>query len=121
MASKSCVYKGTEFSESSNCAMNNTFNQSRLETNSGPTSKPMSSQSVLLIGAGGYIGRAVAQEFLSQKSKFARVAILADLPKVGKFAEISSEGMEVVMGNFLEPNSFKGKHHLLALFSRAQG
>jgi uncharacterized protein YbjT (DUF2867 family) len=80
----------------------------------------MSSQSVLLIGAGGYIGRAVAQEFLTQKSKFARVAILADASKVEKFAQISKEGMEVVVGSFLEPSSFKGRLHIPALFSRAQ-
>ncbi|KAE9370333.1 NAD(P)-binding protein, partial [Stipitochalara longipes BDJ] len=64
--------------------------------------------SVLIIGAGGYIGRVVAQEFLSQKSKFARVAILSDESKVGKFAEIAKGGMEVVIGSFLEPSSFKG-------------
>jgi hypothetical protein len=71
----------------------------------------MSSQSVLLIGASGYIGRIVAQEFLSQKTKFARVAILTDASKVDKFAEISSQGMEIVVGSFLEPSSFKGKSH----------
>jgi hypothetical protein len=71
----------------------------------------MSSQSVLLIGASGYIGRVVAQEFLNQKSKFARIAILADAPKVDKFAEISQQGMEIVTGSFLEPSSFKGKPH----------
>src|SRR5579863_6918039 len=69
----------------------------------------MSSQSVLLIGASGYIGRVVAQEFLVQKSKFARVAILADASKVNKFADISSQGMEIVVGSFLEASSFKGK------------
>jgi hypothetical protein len=53
----------------------------------------MSSQSVL-IGASGNIGRFSAQEFLSQKSKFGRVAILAEPSKVDKFAEISSQGME---------------------------
>lgn len=65
----------------------------------------MSSQSVLLIGASGYIGRFVAQELLAQKSKFARVAILADPSKVDKFAEISSQGMEIVVGSFLSPRS----------------
>jgi uncharacterized protein YbjT (DUF2867 family) len=75
----------------------------------------MPSPSVLLIGAGGYIGRAVSKEFLSQKSKLARVAILADVSKVEKFAEISKEGMEVVVGSFFEPSSFKGKPHLSTL------
>jgi uncharacterized protein YbjT (DUF2867 family) len=75
----------------------------------------MPSQSVLLIGAGGYIGRTVSQEFLSQKPKFARIAILADASKVEKFAEISKEGMEVVVGSFFEPSSFKGNLHFPTL------
>ena len=77
----------------------------------------MSSQSVLLIGAGGYIDRVISQEFLTQKSKFARVAILADASKVDKFAEISKKGIEIVVGSFLEPNSFKGKPHPFTLSS----
>ncbi|KAM3072514.1 hypothetical protein ACMFMG_009312 [Clarireedia jacksonii] len=68
----------------------------------------MSSQSVLLIGASGFLGRYMTQEFLAQKSKFARVAILADPSKVDKFAEVSQQGMEIVVGSFLEPSSFNG-------------
>jgi uncharacterized protein YbjT (DUF2867 family) len=75
----------------------------------------MSSQSVLLIGASGYIGRVVAQEFLNQRSKFARIAILADASKVDNFAEVSQQEMEIVVGSFLEPSSFKGKLHPLTL------
>jgi len=74
----------------------------------------MSSQSVLIIGASGYIGSVVAQEFLVQKSKFARVAILSDVSKVEKFADIARSGMEVVVGSFLEPSSFKGEHRRTA-------
>src|SRR5579859_4972852 len=69
----------------------------------------MASQTVLLIGASGFIGRVVAQEFLSQKSRFARVAILTDASKAQKFNEISAMGMEVVVGSYLEPSSFLGK------------
>ncbi|RFU25232.1 hypothetical protein B7463_g11094, partial [Scytalidium lignicola] len=75
----------------------------------------MSSQSVLLIGAGGYLGRVVVKEFLNQKSKFARVAILVDPSKVNKFAEEAKSGMEVVIGSFLEPGSFKGFNTVISM------
>ena len=78
----------------------------------------MSSQSVLIVGASGYIGRVVAQEFLAQKSKFARVAILSAVSKVEKFVDIAKSGMEVVIGSFLEPSSFKGKHHHAPIFEQ---
>jgi len=71
----------------------------------------MSSQSVLLIGASGCLGRVVAQEFLNRKLKFARIAILTNASKVDRFAKISQHGMEIVIGSFLEPSSFKGKAH----------
>lgn len=79
----------------------------------------MSSQSILLIGAGGYIGHAVAKEFLAQKSKFARVAILVDPSKADKFAEDAKSGMEIVVGSFLESASFSGPFPLLPLPSTA--
>jgi nucleoside-diphosphate-sugar epimerase len=75
----------------------------------------MSSQSVLLIGASGYLGHVVAQEFLNQKLKFARIAILAEASKVDRFTEISQQGMEIVIGSFLEPSSFKGKRNPFTL------
>lgn len=68
----------------------------------------MPSQSVLLIGAGGYIGRPVTKEFTTQKSKFARVAILADPSKVNQFTEAKESGMEIVVGKFQDATSFKG-------------
>jgi hypothetical protein len=57
--------------------------------------------SVLLIGAGGAFGIPVTQEFIRQKSKFSRTAILSAPEKVGKFAHLNGQGIEVVAGSFL--------------------
>ncbi|KAH7021893.1 hypothetical protein EDB80DRAFT_877451 [Ilyonectria destructans] len=68
----------------------------------------MSSQSVLVIGASGYIGPHITKEFLAQKSKFARIAILADPSKVSKFTQEAETEVEIVVGSFLESAPFKG-------------
>ena len=68
----------------------------------------MSSQSVLLIGASGWVGPYFSAEFLQQKDKFARLAILSDASKVSKFAKEAVAGIEIVVGSYLEPPSFKG-------------
>jgi hypothetical protein len=57
--------------------------------------------SVLLIGAGGAFGIPVTQEFIRQKSKFSRTAILSAPEKVGKFAHLNGQSIEVVAGSFL--------------------
>ncbi|KAH6988846.1 hypothetical protein BKA56DRAFT_476827 [Ilyonectria sp. MPI-CAGE-AT-0026] len=67
----------------------------------------MSSQSVLLIGASGYIGPHITKAFIAQKSKFARIAILADPSKVSKFTQEAEAGVEIVVGSFLESTLFK--------------
>ncbi len=68
----------------------------------------MSDQSILLIGASGNLGPYVVNEFLAQKSKFARVAILAEQSKVEKFDAAAKAGMEIVVGSFLDFKSFAG-------------
>ncbi|KAH8800477.1 hypothetical protein F5884DRAFT_714366 [Xylogone sp. PMI_703] len=75
----------------------------------------MASQSILLVGAGGYLGRQVAKQFVIQKSKFSRVAILTDPSKIGKYAEEAKSGIEVVGGSFLEPESFKGFNTVICM------
>jgi uncharacterized protein YbjT (DUF2867 family) len=67
--------------------------------------------SVLIIGASGTVGRPLLQEFLKNKSNFGRIAVLADPTKVSRFTEVQSEGVEVVVGSFLEANSYKGYIH----------
>ncbi|KAJ6523982.1 hypothetical protein B0H19DRAFT_1085441 [Mycena capillaripes] len=47
-------------------------------------------------------------EFLAQKSKFGRVALLSDPAKVARFAEIQGQGIEVVAGSLLEAKSYEG-------------
>ena len=65
-------------------------------------------QSILLIGASGWVGPYFSAEFLAQKDKFARIAILSDASKVSKFEKEAASGIEIVVGNYLEPASFKG-------------
>jgi hypothetical protein len=65
--------------------------------------------SVLLIGAGGAFGVPLTQVFAGQRSKFTRVAVLSAPEKAGKFAHLQSQGIEVVIGSFLDENSYKGR------------
>ncbi|KAH7305652.1 hypothetical protein BKA65DRAFT_578543 [Rhexocercosporidium sp. MPI-PUGE-AT-0058] len=60
-------------------------------------------QSVLLIGASGWVGPYFSAEFLFQKEKFARIAILSDISKVSKFAKEVASGIEIVVGSYLDP------------------
>lgn len=64
--------------------------------------------SVILVGAGGYLGRIVVAQFLAQRVQFARIAILADPSKISKFNDMQKEGIEIVSGSFYSPDSFKG-------------
>jgi len=75
----------------------------------------MSRHSVLLIGAGGYLGVPVAREFLHQREKFDRLAILADPSKASKFDQLKNQGVEIVIGSFTDPTSFKGTSPALLL------
>ena len=65
--------------------------------------------SVLLIGAGGNVGTFLLPEFLRQRSKFNRVAILADASKVEKFAQAKKDGIEIVVGWFLDIEVYRGE------------
>jgi hypothetical protein len=66
--------------------------------------------SVLLIGAGGSLGVHLVKEFIRQKDKFSRIAILAsDDSKRSRFAEAEKSGIDIVIGSFLDVNSYKGK------------
>ncbi|PVH73649.1 NAD(P)-binding protein [Cadophora sp. DSE1049] len=75
----------------------------------------MPSQSVLLIGASGWVGPYFSAEFLAQKDKFARIAILSDASKVSKFEKEAAAGTEIVVGSYLEPESFKGFTTVLSI------
>ncbi|KAJ6512545.1 hypothetical protein C8R45DRAFT_1152235 [Mycena sanguinolenta] len=63
--------------------------------------------SVLLIGASGALGRPLVEEFLRQRARFGRVAILSDPAKVVKFKEVQKNGIEVIVGHFLIPSAIK--------------
>ena len=63
---------------------------------------------MLLIGASGFLGSAVTKEFLAQKSKFKRVAVLAAPEKADKFKHIEAQGMTIVVGSSTDNSSYKG-------------
>ena len=74
--------------------------------------------SVLLIGAGGSLGTPLLAEFVRQKAKFSRIAVLASDPsKKAKFAEVKKNGVDVVVGSFLEASSYKGQTPSYPIFS----
>ena len=68
----------------------------------------MSAPSILLIGAGGYLGGPVTQELLANRSRFNRIAILTEEAKKQKFVEHKAKGFELVLGAFDSPDSFQG-------------
>ena len=67
-----------------------------------------SAPSVLLIGASGYIGVPLTAEFILQKSKFSRLAILTEESKKEKFTQVADQGFELVFGSFFDASSFAG-------------
>ncbi|KAJ7331402.1 hypothetical protein DFH08DRAFT_881512 [Mycena albidolilacea] len=71
--------------------------------------------SVIIIGASGTVGRPLVQEFLKNKTRFGRIAVLADPTKVSRFTDVQSQGVEVVVGSFLEANSYKGFDTVISL------
>ncbi|KAJ6466127.1 hypothetical protein C8R47DRAFT_1235034 [Mycena vitilis] len=70
---------------------------------------------VLIIGASGLVGRPLVQEFLKNKTKFARIAVLADPAKVSRFTEVEAQGVEVIVGSFLEAASYQGFDTIISL------
>jgi uncharacterized protein YbjT (DUF2867 family) len=73
----------------------------------------MSAPSILLIGAGGYLGNPVTQEILANRSRFDRIAILTEESKKTKFAGHEKKGFQLVLGAFDSPGSFKGSAYNL--------
>jgi uncharacterized protein YbjT (DUF2867 family) len=70
----------------------------------------MPGPAVLLIGASGFIGSAVSQEFLAQKWKFRTVAVLAAPEKIDRFRGVKAQGIKIVIGSSTDSSSYKGKH-----------
>ncbi|KAJ7476122.1 hypothetical protein FB451DRAFT_267629 [Mycena latifolia] len=77
------------------------------------------SPSVLIIGASGTVGIPLVQEFLKNKTSFGRIAVLADPAKVSRFADMKSQGVEVVVGSFLDAASYKGFEVVISLAGNA--
>ncbi|KAK4501736.1 hypothetical protein PRZ48_007545 [Zasmidium cellare] len=77
-------------------------------------------QSVLLVGAGGVWGRPLLDQFIKQKSSFKRIAILArDENHAEKFSDAKSQGVEIVLGSFLDSASYKGFDVVMSLVGNA--
>jgi NADPH:quinone reductase-like Zn-dependent oxidoreductase len=72
--------------------------------------KTMLGPAVLLIGASGFVGSAVSEEFLAQKSKFRTVAVLAAPEKVDKFRGVEEKGIKIIIGSSTDSSSYRGKH-----------
>ena len=64
--------------------------------------------SAIFVGASGNFGPAIVQALLAHKSDFDRIAILAAPEKKDKFARDKVQGMEIMLGSFTDPKSFKG-------------
>ncbi|KAJ7679335.1 hypothetical protein DFH06DRAFT_1278927 [Mycena polygramma] len=75
--------------------------------------------SVLLIGASGSIGAPLVKEFQKQRARFSRVAILADPARAHKFAEVQKNGIDVVVGSFLDFKSYEGFDVVISLAGNA--
>ncbi|KAJ7057957.1 hypothetical protein C8F01DRAFT_302598 [Mycena amicta] len=80
----------------------------------------MAPPAVLLIGAGGALGRPLVAEFQRQRARFGRVAILSDPSKVHKFSEDEKNGIEVISGSFLDFKCYQGFDVVLCLTGNAQ-
>ena len=72
------------------------------------THETMSAPSIIVIGAGGYLGGLVTKEILADRLRFNRIAILTNESKKQKFSEHQAKGFELVLGAFDSPESFKG-------------
>ncbi|KAJ6526064.1 hypothetical protein B0H19DRAFT_1197787 [Mycena capillaripes] len=75
--------------------------------------------SVLLIGASGALGRPLVEEFQRQRARFGRVAVLSDPAKAHKFAEVQKNGIEVILGSFLDFKCYQGFDVVLSLAGNA--
>ncbi|KAJ7239665.1 hypothetical protein C8J57DRAFT_1564729 [Mycena rebaudengoi] len=75
--------------------------------------------SVVIIGASGTVGRPLVQEFLQNKTRFGRIAVLSDPAKIERFADVQRAGIEVVVGSFLEASSYRGFDTVISLAGNA--
>jgi uncharacterized protein YbjT (DUF2867 family) len=66
--------------------------------------------SVLVIGASGSVGEPLVKEFQRQRSRFGRVAILSEPSKAHKFSATQNNGIELVLGSFLDFKCYQGAY-----------
>ena len=75
--------------------------------------------SVLLIGASGAFGRPLVEEFITQREKFGKIGVLADPSKVPKFETLSTRGVHIVSGSFVDPTVYGGYDTVISLVGNA--
>jgi uncharacterized protein YbjT (DUF2867 family) len=75
--------------------------------------------SILLIGASGLLGKPVVEELLAQKERFDRIGILADPSRKGKFASYESQGVDLVVGSYLDSRLYSGFDTVISLVGNA--
>ncbi|KAJ6449797.1 hypothetical protein C8R45DRAFT_123869 [Mycena sanguinolenta] len=71
--------------------------------------------SVLVIGASGSVGEPLVKEFQRQRSRFGRVAILSEPSKAHKFSAAQNNGIELVLGSFLDFKCYQGFDVVISL------
>ncbi|KAJ7850263.1 hypothetical protein B0H14DRAFT_3452000 [Mycena olivaceomarginata] len=71
--------------------------------------------SVLVIGASGSVGEPLVKEFQRQRSRFGRVAILSEPSKAHKFSATQNNGIELVLGSFLDFKCYQGFDVVISL------
>ncbi|KAJ7735988.1 hypothetical protein B0H16DRAFT_1380270 [Mycena metata] len=73
------------------------------------------SLSVLVVGASGSVGEPLMKEFQRQRSRFRRVAILSIPSKAHKFSPAQTNGIDLVLGSFLDFKSYEGFDVVISL------
>jgi uncharacterized protein YbjT (DUF2867 family) len=71
--------------------------------------------SILVIGGGGFMGTAVTKELLANKDKFDKIAILADPKRAQKFDSVKSQGVNIIVGSYLNSALYKDYDTVLSL------
>ncbi|CAK5274549.1 unnamed protein product, partial [Mycena citricolor] len=73
-------------------------------TGSSMSNKP----SVLIVGASGALGQPLTQEFIKQRDRIGRLAILSDPAKAHRVEAARAAGVEIVLGSLIDPKCYQG-------------
>jgi hypothetical protein len=65
-------------------------------------------KSVIVVGASGNFGPFLVNALVAEKANLGRIAILSAPEKKDKFVHWESQGVETILGSFIEATSYKG-------------